>query len=316
VLRPQDQADQRSFQSDDLQGQGQALHLDCDAMLPQSPASGLPATWSDVRWVLTDVDDTLTLQGRLPPESLNALSRLREAGLKVIAVTGACAGWCDHIAQAWPLDAVIGENGAFVMHRHEGRLRISTAQPMAEMRRRQAILLGQIEGLLKDHPDLGLTLDQPYRLCEVAIDIGQHRERVEAHRVEALVRAIRAMGAQASASSIHINAWQGTHSKRSAALEWLARHGIDAQTAQREVCCIGDSPNDQGLFEVLPLSVGVANIRRHWQHLQHRPSVVMTREGGLGFAEFAELLLARVRPGLAQGPNGSVGLRSRSRPRR
>lgn len=258
------------------------------------PEAPLPEAWAQVRWVLTDVDDTLTLHGRLPPESLIALAQLRHAGLKVVAVTGACAGWCDHIAQAWPLDAVIGENGAFIMHRAEGRLQIDTAQPMAQMRAAQAALRARIEVILKDHPDLDFTLDQAYRLCEVAIDIGQHRPRIEAERIETLLTAVRATGAQGTASSIHINAWQGEHSKRSTALAWLARHGISAEAAQSLACCIGDSPNDQGLFEVMPLSAGVANIRTHWDRLIHKPSVVMTQEGGLGFAQFAQKLLARV----------------------
>ena len=259
------------------------------------PDAILPAAWSGVRWVLTDVDDTLTLHGRLPPQSLMALERLRSAGLRVVAVTGACAGWCDHLAQAWPLDAVIGENGAFVMHRLDGRLRVETSRPMTELRADQARLLAHIQTLLQEHPGLNLTLDQAYRLCEVAIDIGQHRERVPADRVERLVQAIRASGAQATASSIHINAWLGSHSKQSTALAWLLQHGIDANQARQLVCCIGDSPNDQGLFEVLPLSAGVANIQTHWDRLQHRPAVVMSQPGGLGFAEFADRLLARIR---------------------
>lgn len=264
---------------------------------PRRSDALLPAAWSGVRWVLTDVDDTLTLHGRLPPQSLMALERLQSAGLRVVAVTGACAGWCDHLAQAWPLDAVIGENGAFVMHRLAGRLRLEASRPMAELRADQARLLGRIQALLQDHPDLGLALDQAYRLCEVAIDIGQHRERVPAERVERLVQAIRASGAQATASSIHINAWLGSHSKQSTALAWLLRHGIDAIQARTLVCCIGDSPNDQGLFEVLPLSAGVANIRTHWERLRHRPAVVMSQAGGLGFAEFADQLLARIKLG-------------------
>jgi hydroxymethylpyrimidine pyrophosphatase-like HAD family hydrolase len=57
------------------------------------------------------------------------------------------------------------------------------------------------------------------------------------------------------------------------------------------VGCIGDSPNDQALFEALPLSVGVANIRKYWDRLQHRPSLVTEFEGGYGFAQFAQALL-------------------------
>ena len=54
-----------------------------------------------IRFVLTDIDDTLTENGKLPAESYQALERLQQAGLKVIPITGRPAGWCDHIARMW-----------------------------------------------------------------------------------------------------------------------------------------------------------------------------------------------------------------------
>jgi len=252
----------------------------------------LGPNWSRVEWVLTDVDDTITLHGRLPPEALRALEQLQEAGIGVVAVTGACAGWCDHIAHAWPVNAVLGENGAFVLEKHEGRMTLTSVRPLADVRADQARLRVQIEAMLLNEPDLTLTLDQPYRLCEVAIDIGQNRERVDPERVAALLERIHALGAHATASSIHINAWYGEHSKRATALRYLSQRGLSGSELHHRVGCIGDSPNDQALFEALPLSVGVANIRKYWDRLQHRPSVVTDLEGGYGFAQFAHTLLA------------------------
>src|SRR3546814_4188945 len=63
--------------------------------------------------VLTDVDDTLTQGGKLSASTLDAIGRLARGGVRVIPVTGGCAGWCDHIVRAWPVAAVIGESGAF-----------------------------------------------------------------------------------------------------------------------------------------------------------------------------------------------------------
>ena len=51
-----------------------------------------------VHTVFTDIDDTLSLHGRLPAAAYDALERLQAAGLRVIPVTGRPAGWCDHIA--------------------------------------------------------------------------------------------------------------------------------------------------------------------------------------------------------------------------
>ncbi|MDR0448042.1 MAG: HAD hydrolase family protein, partial [Treponema sp.] len=65
-----------------------------------------------IRYVLMDIDDTLTTGGKLSAPAYTALWRLHEAGLKVIPITGRPAGWCDLIAREWPVDAVVGENGA------------------------------------------------------------------------------------------------------------------------------------------------------------------------------------------------------------
>ena len=55
----------------------------------------------------------LDREGRITAEAYSAMQRLRDAGLLVIPVTGRPAGWCDHIARMWPVDGVVGENGAF-----------------------------------------------------------------------------------------------------------------------------------------------------------------------------------------------------------
>src|SRR6185503_17512059 len=77
-----------------------------------------PGVRRSVRGVLCDIDDTLTTDGRLTAEAYAAMERLQRANLLVIPVTGRPAGWCDHIARMWPVDAVVGENGAFYF-RHE-----------------------------------------------------------------------------------------------------------------------------------------------------------------------------------------------------
>lgn len=65
--------------------------------------------------VFTDVDGTLTTRGKLPAQAYTALERLHRAGVKVVPVTGRSIAWCEVIARLWPVDAVIGENGAFAM---------------------------------------------------------------------------------------------------------------------------------------------------------------------------------------------------------
>lgn len=257
--------------------------------------NSLSTEWKSVEWVLTDVDDTLTWQGQLPAETLIALQSLQKNGIKVVAVTGACAGWCDHIAQLWPVDAVLGENGAFTIEKGVKGVSLSSSVPLTVMRQQQAKLKIQIEQILANYPDVELTLDQAYRLCEVAIDIGQNRQPLDNQLVEEIVTQIHQLGAHATASSIHINAWYGEHSKRNAAFEYLKMYGLSQQDILKKCCYVGDSLNDQQMFETLPRTVGVKNIEHYWEKLSHKPSMVMTQPGGFGFAEFTELLLAQKR---------------------
>jgi HAD superfamily hydrolase (TIGR01484 family) len=257
----------------------------------QSVPNQLTKDWETVNWVLTDVDDTLTWQGKLPPETLIALNDLQQAGIKVIAVTGACAGWCDHIAQLWPVDAVLGENGAFILEKKKGYLTIRADVHLDELKQQQEKLKFQVLEILKDYPELNLTLDQAYRLCEVSIDIGQNRPRVDDFIVEEITGKIHALGAYATASSIHINAWYGEHSKKITSLNYLKEKGLTDNDIVTHSCYVGDSLNDQHMFATLPKSVGVANISHYWGKLLSVPSFVMTKPGGYGFAEFAQQLL-------------------------
>ncbi|MEZ8721303.1 HAD-IIB family hydrolase [Vibrio pomeroyi] len=257
-----------------------------------SVSNELNQNWKKIDWVLTDVDDTLTWQGQLPPETLIALSKLRDSGKKVVAVTGACAGWCDHIAQLWPVDAVLGENGAFIMEKKNGYLTLRSDIPLPEVSANQSKLKEQVLAILSDYPELSLTLDQSYRLCEVAIDIGQNRPKVDDAIIEEIVSKIHALGAHATASSIHINAWYGEHSKKATSTAFLKEKGLSDQEIVERSCYVGDSMNDQYMFEILPNSVGVANIQHYWDRLEHHPSVVMSKPGGYGFSEFADKLLA------------------------
>ena len=75
-----------------------------------------PEAGRKIRYILTDIDDTLTLNGRLPAAVFVAMERLRDTGIRCTPITGRPAGWCDHIARMWPADGLVGENGAFYFY--------------------------------------------------------------------------------------------------------------------------------------------------------------------------------------------------------
>ncbi|WP_175618652.1 HAD family hydrolase [Marinobacter lutaoensis] len=246
-----------------------------------------------IRYLFTDVDDTLTWQGRLPVETFVALDRLQRAGIQVIPVTGACAGWCDCIARTWPVSAVIGENGAFwIQPDDRGTMKRTYRQPLVERTRNRALLQRLQQRLSTQHDFARPTDDQPYRETDIAFDIGQQWQASREER-ERLLTLLHQAGVQARLSSIHINAWLGDYDKASTAQAWLeqeaARSGQPIST--HEVAFIGDSGNDAAMFAHFPYSVGVANIAPFLDSLPHPPRYITSASGGFGFAEFVERLL-------------------------
>lgn len=244
------------------------------------------------RTVFTDVDDTLTWEGRLPVEALAALYRLHDAGIDVIPITGACAGWCDQMARTWPVAAVIGENGAFVIERDGRHLRYHDTQDEATRTRHRDRLATVAADVQRAVPGLALARDNGYRRYDLALDHAQEVTPVAAADVQRALGLVHASGVQATASSIHINLWIGDFSKRLSAQRWLERqHGWDDDARRAHVAFVGDSLNDSQMFEAYPWSVGVANIRPHLAALPAPPAHVTRAPGGLGFAEWVGELL-------------------------
>ena len=125
-----------------------------------------------IRGVLCDIDDTLSSEGRITAEAYSAMQQLQQAGLLVIPVTGRPAGWCDHIARLWPVDGVVGENGAFYFRydtaaRKMQRHFVDDAATRATHRQRLAQIGREIIAAV---PGAAIAADQPYRETDLAID--------------------------------------------------------------------------------------------------------------------------------------------------
>jgi hydroxymethylpyrimidine pyrophosphatase-like HAD family hydrolase len=273
---------------------------------------------SGVRYVLMDIDDTITRNGKLLLSSYNALWRLHDAGLKVIPVTGRPAGWCDLIAREWPVDGVVGENGAFVFweeprpesggHVHgEGRAAEGGHAPrlpvlMAEyhpgaVRNNHPVLVRVRERALAEVPGLRDAKDQFARLFDIALDFAEEDPVLPLSAAEKVRAIAEEEGAVAKISSIHVNVWMGDYDKLSMAERFLgSRFGWRPECAGHgggggEVVFAGDSPNDEPMFARFPLSCAVANIRRYEGLIEELPGFVSTKEHGEGFAEIAGTIL-------------------------
>jgi HAD superfamily hydrolase (TIGR01484 family) len=242
--------------------------------------------------VLTDIDDTLTTDGAITPDALQALADLKAAGLHVVPITGRPVGWSEPFAASWPVDAIVAENGAVgLQHSTTHGLRKyyqqNTATRSTNFTRMQQVLT-RIEQTV---PGAQRSQDSAGRETDIAIDHSEFTHLPQP-AIDEVVRLMQAEGMSATVSSIHINGWLGTHSKLTGA-RWIVRElwGRDLDAEMDRWVYVGDSTNDQVMFEYFAHSVGVANIRRFEAQLTHPPRYITPSERGAGFAELTRHLL-------------------------
>jgi HAD superfamily hydrolase (TIGR01484 family) len=254
---------------------------------------------SQVVGVLTDIDDTLTADGRIEDAALEALGQLNRAGVPVIAITGRPQGWSEPFAREWPLAAIVAENGAVSLRKRakpNDGLQIDYVQD-AFTRENNARRLREVaQRILQEVPGATLAQDSAGRVTDIAVDHSEFAHLGQA-AIEQVVSIMRAQGMNATVSSIHINGWFGDHTKLSGA-RWIVQsvlgRALDPE-CDRWIY-VGDSTNDQLMFGHFSLSVGVANLMDFAQRLHTWPRFITRSARGRGFAEVSErLLLARQR---------------------
>jgi HAD superfamily hydrolase (TIGR01484 family) len=249
-----------------------------------------------IRYVLSDIDDTLTLNGRLPAVVFAAMERLQKAGIGMIPITGRPAGWCDHIARMWPVDGIVGENGAFYFQYDDSQRKMRRFYFKSEEQRkadRQKLEKLKLE-ILDEIPGCRVSADQVYREADLAIDYCEDVPPLRMDDVDQIVRLFEEAGARAKISSIHVNGWFGEYDKLTMTRMLFAEVFKDDLAAIKEdVIFIGDSPNDVPMFRFFPHSVGVVNILQFKEKITHKPAWVTQQEGGYGFAEMVDSILVK-----------------------
>jgi len=253
------------------------------------------ADLSGVRAILTDVDGTLTTGNALRAQTLKRLWELREAGIKVVLVSGRPAGWGECWARQLPVDGAIVENGGlYFVADGPWRMRKVYAQPEAERRAGRRRLQRAIAQVLKATPGARLSSDTVYTEVDMAIDWNEE-VRLPVETAREIERRMRAKGFRAVRSSVHVNCWAGDFDKRSTARTFLQDEWrLGPRQALSQVVYVGDSFNDAPMFEAYPLSVGVANVRPLLAELSHPPAFLTRGEEGLGFEEVARAVLRAV----------------------
>jgi HAD superfamily hydrolase (TIGR01484 family) len=247
-----------------------------------------------IRGVFTDIDDTLTTDGQLTAEAYAAMEQLHTLGISVVPVTGRPAGWCDHIARMWPVDGIVGENGAFYFRydrkrRHMDRYYIDgDVKRTANRERLSALGLHIIEQV----PGAAISADQMYRETDLCIDISEDVAPLPMSSVDRIVALLDKAGATAKVASIHVNAWFGTYDKLTTTKHFVTNcFGINLIDIESEFIFIGDSPNDAPMFAFFSHAVGVANVRDFGNRLTNYPTYVTNNKSGAGFVEMATILV-------------------------
>ena len=249
---------------------------------------------SAITYLLTDIDDTITNEGKIPACAFQAIEDLDNAGIKVIPITGRPSGWCDHIARMWPVKAVVGENGAFyfVYDDHKKKMirrYFKTAQERRQDKKKLEVIKQEI---LKSIPGCVVSADQPYREADLAIDFAEDVPPLSQEKIDRIVTLFEQNGATAKVSSIHVNGWFGSYDKLSMT-KILFREVLktDLDSIKKNIIFIGDSPNDEPMFEYFPNAVGVANVLEFKDRLSFKPAWITEGKGGIGFAQMAEILI-------------------------
>ena len=255
-----------------------------------------------VRYVLMDIDDTLTTEGKLSAPAYSALWQLCEAGLTVIPITGRPAGWCDLIAREWPVDGVVGENGALVFWEtadpaQKGKRILKQYFHPNAVKNDHPVLNRIKERALAEVPGLRIAKDQFARIFDIALDFAEEAPLLSLEAAKQAADIALEEGARAKISSIHVNVWMGHYDKLSMA-EWFLSNCFGWQSSDDQaVLFAGDSPNDEPMFARFPLACAVANIKHYKGLIQNNPAFVSDRECGEGFAEIAQVLLEKRRGG-------------------
>ncbi|MBN1646779.1 MAG: HAD-IIB family hydrolase [Spirochaetales bacterium] len=247
-----------------------------------------------IRYVLTDIDGTLTDSGRLTAETYASLWRLSRAGYHIVPVSGGGAGTAIYAIQAWPIDAIVTESGAIAYYRQDNEIK-TFYHPEAGKNTRNSLRESMLREFRDRIPEFKLARDQFSRIFDIAVDYHEAKPYFNECDIAEVFAIAGKYGARVRQSSIHLNVYFGNYDK----LDTIKRifplvFGIELDEWLHSCLYIGDAPNDQEMFRYFPVSAGVKNILKYADILEHKPKYIAESSCGEGFTEIADLLLNKV----------------------
>lgn len=250
----------------------------------------------NLEYLFTDIDDTITTEGMMPASTLKDIWKLYQSGLKIVLVTGRPAGWCDYFARMWPVAGIIGENGAFYysysrLEKKMKRVYLQSENERLAGKNKLDIIKSRV---LSEVPGSGISSDQAFRIADLAIDFCEDVPPLNNSDINKICNIIHEEGAVYKVSSIHINCWYGEYDKLICFDKFLKDFtGKSLHEMEDKVIYIGDSPNDEPMFEKLKYSAAVNNIVNFLDRIEHYPVYKSKKDSGAGFKEIVDVILTK-----------------------
>ena len=161
-----------------------------------------------IKILLFDLDGTFISNDSLKSSTYRYLEKLRDNKIKTVVVTGRPAGWCDLIARWWPVNSVIGENGALSYSMLNGKMDRQVFDSTLSLEESKELLDFLLIEIRENFGEICLASDQPFRQWDLALDISEENS-LSLNKVREIYNFCISKGANAAISNIHLNIWYG-----------------------------------------------------------------------------------------------------------
>lgn len=249
--------------------------------LSQTPTT----VFSKICLIATDMDGTLTKQGKFTARLLQALEELAAIKVPVLIVTGRSAGWVSGIASLMPIVGAIAENGGiFYPSSNSTPVFLTPIPDLIQHRHHLSTVFDQLQ---QQYPQIQESTDNCFRLTDWTFDVA-NLTPLELVDIDHLCQK---MGWGFTYSNVQCHIKPPQQDKTRGLLQVLKLYFPEYSISQ--VLTVGDSPNDESLFnqEYFPVSVGVANVLEYTERLQHQPAYVTQAAEVEGFCELVSYIL-------------------------
>ena len=236
-----------------------------------------------IRLIATDIDGTLTQNGKFTTDLFQALFKLKQVKIPVILITGRSAGWVQALKNYLPVTGAIAENGGLYYPFESDHPEFLISLNSRSQHRENLATAFQI--LKVQYPHLQASADNPFRFTDWTFDI----QNISLSEIQLLTELCTELGWGFTYSTVQGHIKPKNQDKATGLLKVIQQYWSELNPEQ--ILTIGDSPNDQTLFnsELFPQSIGVANILEYSDQLTHKPRYITAGSEVEGFCEIVNI---------------------------